>query len=180
MFGPYNSTKTVVRPFGKESVDGFDLDFEKDADNIFAFATDLRAILDTENKAHPDQKVYLSAAPGCVNPEVNPPGMKDILNVVQLDMAFVQFYNSASCGSPSFNFDTWNKWATEHGTKFLVGLPANVKAATQGYVPPAQLEGIFKTAKDKDRMAGAMLWDASQAWLNGNYHQSVKDALVEA
>ncbi|KAJ4368183.1 Chitinase 2 [Neocucurbitaria cava] len=168
-FGPDQSKGGVFRPFGSASVDGFDLAFETNVLNIGPFAKALKELMKTSNKQQ-----YLTAAPMCANPNEFPkfddPG---------LDMVFVQFYNDAQCDQrANFNFKDWNGWAKNQSTTFFVGLPAGVSAA-QGpsYVIPGNLSTVLENTNGLDRMKGAMLWDASQAWSNENYHKKVKDAL---
>jgi chitinase len=94
-------------------------------------------------------------------------------------MVLVQFYNNDVCDvRAGFNFEKWNDWARNKSTVFLVGLPAKQQAAPAGgYVPTEQLGAVMKKAKGGERMGGAMLWDASQAWWNDGYHRKVKEAL---
>jgi chitinase len=72
-----------------------------------------------------------------------------------------------------------NDWASRKNTVFSVGLPTGTRAAGSGYIEPDDLSDVLREAKSLGRMGGAMLWDASQAWSNGNYHKAVKKALVE-
>lgn len=177
MFGPDQHRGDIVRPFGSAIVDGFDFDFEHSVSNIVAFGNALHYEMQSceESKS---KKFYLSAAPVCAVP--NPlEAIQDMIVQIPLDMVFVQFYNSNICDTRAgFNFETWNAWATRKNTVFFVGLPASEAAAPSGgYVLPEQLQDALGKAKGFDRMKGAMLWDASQAWANDNYHCKVKDVL---
>ncbi|CAO2654750.1 Nn.00g114830.m01.CDS01 [Neocucurbitaria sp. VM-36] len=173
MFGP-NGAKGIFRPFGSASVDGFDLAFEKDVSNIIPFGKELRTLMDNYEKEQGGRQFYLSAAPTC-----NKPNSSTIINEIPLDMAFVQFYNDDTCGKKGgYNFDEWNTWARAKNTTFFMGLPAKeVAAKSESYVPPGQLNEVLQNAGTNDRMRGAMLWDASQAWSNDNYHHKVKSSL---
>jgi chitinase len=175
MFGPPDISKPdIIRPFGSAVVDGFDFDFEHGVKNIVAFAHALRGFMNN----HVERRFYLSAAPICALP--NPIGpIQSLIDAVPLDMVLVQFYNNDPCDvRAGFNFEKWSEWAKDKGTVFLVGLPAKHQAAPAGgYVPPEQLGAVMKKAKGVERMGGVMLWDASQAWWNDEYHRKVKEAL---
>lgn len=181
MFGPDQANKSVVRPFGAASVNGFDFDLEGTVSNSVAFGKTLRADMDLYQTQHPDQQFYLAAAPMCgklsqANDNTN------FLESVKLDIVSVQFYNDPSCDTRAgFNLAKWSDWAKSKNTTFLVGLPAGSSATTAGeYVAPDALKGVLAKAKGLEKMGGAMLWDATQAWSNSNYHVSVKDALTAA
>jgi chitinase len=92
------------------------------------------------------------------------------------DMWFVQFYDDTRCHAPNYNFEDWQDWAKGNDTQFFVRLPANSNAAPSGgYVDPNNLKPYLDKAND--RMKGVMLWDASQAWANNNYHKDAKKIL---
>ncbi|KAF1846738.1 glycoside hydrolase family 18 protein [Cucurbitaria berberidis CBS 394.84] len=177
MFGP-DQSKDIIRPFGSASVDGFDLDFEHEVQNMVPFGNALREQAGKHPKEHGDRQFYLSAAPVCHMP--NPiGGVRDILDQLPLDMVFVQFYNNLSCDvRAGFNLEQWDGWAKAKNTTFFVGLPAKEAAAPSGgYVPPEKLSEHLRKAKGMGKMGGVMLWDASQAWSNDGYHRKIKSAL---
>jgi chitinase len=100
MFGPDKQNKTISRPFGSASVDGFDFDFEKPEATKYMvpFATRLRALMDAEKS----RKFYMTAAPQCPFPDAT---LNEILEAVSFDMVFVQFYNTETCkGTSHFAF----------------------------------------------------------------------------
>lgn len=178
MFGPSkdSSIASHERPFGDAVVDGFDFDFEvTDAvlqtRHIDAFVRKLSELAKSTSNS---KKFYLSAAPQCINV-----GSDEILKSVDLDMVFVQFYNNAcaATGENGFDAEAWNTWATGKNTCFFTGLPATTSATTLGYIGSSALAEKLKTMKTQSELKGAMLWDASQAWANNNYHLKVKAAL---
>jgi chitinase len=183
MFGPSNgsSNATHERPFGDAVVDGFDFDFEVTDEflkvkHLDTFVKNLSELAkDTSNS----KKFYLTAIPECT-PKNTLTSLVDVF-----DMWFVQFYNNEPCNIRSSTSDTafsqWATWAEGNKTKFFVGLSAGPTAAQPAsFAPPGKtLSGFLSKAQSHNSMAGAMLWDASQAWNNSNYHQSVKNALKE-
>jgi chitinase len=170
MFGPNTSNKTVVRPFGKAAINGFDLDIEAKTTNLVPWATKMRELM---GEGH-----YLTAAPQCPKPDENL--LKDLLSGVEFDMVFVQFYNNPQC-SPNTGTTTvpeWSTWASANSTKFFIGLPAGSTAVTDnGYLKPDNMTMFVKETKGRNSFGGVMLWDASQSWSNENYHVKVKQAL---
>ena len=182
MFGPDQKKPDVVRPFGSAVVNGFDFDFESASkvQNAVAFMGGLREHMRTASEGAP---FYLSAAPICSQAATGGhSSMESILDQLHLDMVFVQFYNDKNCDVRNgFNFDKWNEWAKWKNTAIFVGLPASETAAPSGgYLAPNQLKEKIWQAKGREKMAGAMLWDASQAWTNDYYHLKVKAALNES
>ncbi|KAF2855776.1 glycoside hydrolase family 18 protein [Plenodomus tracheiphilus IPT5] len=180
MFGPDQHKNDIIRPFGSAVVDGFDFDFETEFQNAAAFAQGLR---DQMRASSRDKTYYLSAAPMCATvPGSGKSVIERVLDQVQLDMVSVQFYNDGNCDvTRNFNFEAWNTWAKTKNTTFLVGLPASSTAArSTSHVAPEKLKDVFGKAKGLEKMGGAMLWDASQAWANDKYHVKVKEALATA
>jgi len=169
MFGPPTSDPPDSgRPFGRSVVDGFDFDFEREVPGMGVFGQELHKLMGGENK----RGRLITAAPQCPIPVQD-----SMFNQIPLDIVFVQFYNNPQC---SYNFKEWNDWATGRKARWFVGLPGSQRAGA-GYIEPGDaLNDIFRKAKEFDRMGGAMLWDASQAWSNNNYHVAVKKALTGA
>lgn len=98
IFGPQQESKpdsSILRPFGKAGVDGFDFDFESTANNVVPFAKRLRELMNESSKASGSRrKSFLSAAPQCTMPDY---WNTELLSKVPLDMVLVQFYNNY-CG----------------------------------------------------------------------------------
>lgn len=178
MFGP-DTNSSVDRPFGSAVVDGFDFDFESTFDNLDAFASKLRSLMDAAHAAG-DKYFYLSAAPQCVYPDASDKGA--LQGEVYFDYISVQFYNNY-CGvqnyDPSdstqtaFNFDVWDNWAhtvsKNPDVKVFLGIPANSGAAGSGYVTGSQLEDVIVYSKQYTSFGGIMMWDMSQLYANSGY-----------
>ena len=93
------------RPFDDAIVDGFDFDIEnKDQTGYVALATKLREYFSTSSKSF-----YLSAAPQCPYPDES---VGDLMSQVDLDFAFIQFYNNYCSLDKQFNWDTWCQYAS--------------------------------------------------------------------
>jgi chitinase len=167
MFGPPNANiPDSDRPFGTASVDGFDFDFEHEVPGMGVFGQELHRLIGGDRKG----ARYLTGAPQCPMPHQD-----SMFNQIPMDMVFVQFYNNPQC---NYNFREWDEWAARKNVRWAVGLPAASRAAGAGYIEPGEeLTRLIRGAKEFDRMSGAMLWDASQAWGNRDYHTKVKDAM---
>ncbi|KAF2466203.1 glycoside hydrolase family 18 protein [Lindgomyces ingoldianus] len=183
MFGPVQSGSNALRPFSSAIVDGFDFDFEANVSNMATFANQLRSHMNSAT----NKKYYLSAAPQCPFPDWY---NKDIIDNVSLDFLNVQFYNNG-CGASSyvpgasdqwnFNFNQWDDWAQSASknpaVKVLLGVPANTGAG-RGYLTPSQLQPVIQYSAKYSSFGGVMMWDASQAWTNGNFVADVKNSLI--
>jgi len=127
-------------------------------------------------------KHYLSAAPQCPAPATNP--LKKLLEGTKLDMFFVQYYNNPNCAFEGLEYNSsivkWNEWAVNNGTRFFMGLPADESATTSGgYLGLDKMQVAVGEMMKKESFGGVMLWDASQAWGNRNYHAQVKNILTK-
>ncbi|KAI9066698.1 carbohydrate-binding module family 5 protein [Trametes sanguinea] len=172
-----------TRPFGSAVLDGVDLDIESGGTTGYAaFVTRLRSYFNGASK-----KYYITGAPQCVYPDAS---LGAVINSVAFDAIYVQFYNNP-CGlqvfnSPSgFNFGIWDIWARtispNPNVKVYVGAPASSTAAGSGYVDAATLANILTTTRNRfPSFGGVMMWDASQAYVNGRYDLAAKNALVAA
>ncbi|KAG2119368.1 glycoside hydrolase family 18 protein [Suillus clintonianus] len=171
-----------TRPFGTAVLDGIDMDIEGGSQTGYApFLKALRKLMDASEK-----KFYLTAAPQCVFPDAN---LGDTLNAVGFDAVYVQFYNNW-CGVQNYdnpdawNFGTWDNWAKtvspNRDVKVYLGAPASSSAGS-GYVDAGRLSTIIlETMTQYSSFGGVMLWDASQAYANNRYDESVKNALVQS
>ncbi|KIY68844.1 glycoside hydrolase family 18 protein [Cylindrobasidium torrendii FP15055 ss-10] len=172
--------ESTVRPFGDAVLDGVDLDIEGGSSVGFAaFAKKLKSIASDAGGS-----AYLSAAPQCVFPDAY---LGDVINAVEMDAIYVQFYNNY-CGLQNYanenawNFAQWDDWAKNTSpnkdVKIFIGAPASSTAAGSGYVDAATLSTIAVETREKyTSFGGVMFWDASQAWANGRIDQTVKGAL---
>lgn len=182
-FGPKQDGSKALRPFGDVSLDGFDFDFEANVLHMATFANALRALMNKETS----KQYFLTAAPQCPYPDQ---ADKDILNgPVDIDAVFVQFYNNF-CGvnnfntdsaSSKYNFEEWDNWAKtvsqNKNVKVLVGVPADTTAASTGYVPADKLTEVIAYSQKFESFGGVMMWDATQAYANDGFIDSVRKAL---
>lgn len=182
MFGPVNPNSNVDRPFGSAVVDGVDFDFESGVNNLAAFATELRSLMDA-SASSANRKFYLSAAPQCVYPDyADNPALN---GSVFFDFIMIQYYNNG-CGVSSYvpgattqwnyNFDVWDTWAhtvsKNPNVRILLGIGANTGAAS-GYVSGTQLSAVISFTKQYSSFAGIMMWDMSQLYENSGFLDQV-------
>lgn len=174
MFG--GNKTSDKRPFGETAVNGFDLDIEHDVEFLDAWASKMRSLMGEE-------PYYISAAPECPSPSENS-RLKALLESKQLNMIFVQYYNTEVCSYGGGDYNTsiegWLKYATESKATFFFGLPGAESAAETwgvGYLDVTKMQTALGEQQKKDGFGGAMIWDASQAWSNDNYHVKVKEQL---
>jgi hypothetical protein len=173
-----------LRPFGDAVIDGFDFDFETNVQNTVPFATQLRKLMATDTS----KKYYLTAAPQCPYPDA---AVDSMLNGgVMFDAVFVQFYNNY-CGVQSFvrgsmtqnnfNFATWDNWAktgsANPAVKVFLGVPAGRTGAGSGYQDPDMLAAVLQYSRNFTSFGGVMMWDASQAFANHDFVDSVQAAV---
>lgn len=165
------------RPFGDAILDGVDLDIEQGIPTGYAaFVNRLR-----ERAKSGTNKLYVTAAPQCPFPDAH---IGQALNDAPFDAVYVQFYNNY-CGvadSEAFNFDTWDQWAKHRSAnpdiKVYIGALAGYDGS--GYVDSNALAGYITHAQSTwSSFGGVMLWEASLAVANNNYHQAVKNSLLQ-
>ncbi|KAF9648541.1 glycoside hydrolase, partial [Thelephora ganbajun] len=171
-----------TRPFGSAVLDGIDLDTEAGSSTGYAaFAHRIRTLSTGASK-----KYYVAAAPQCTYPDET---LSGVLNTTWFDALYVQFYNNP-CGLQNFNgtsywnFGLWDYWARHvspnRNIKVYIGAPAASVNGTTRYVPVWTLSSIaVEMRRSYPSFGGVMLWDASQAYANGRYDLSVKEALIE-
>ncbi|KAF2871549.1 endochitinase [Massariosphaeria phaeospora] len=180
-FGPVQSGSGALRPFGTAVLDGFDFDFEANVQNMAVWGNRMRTLMDSAG----GRKFYLSAAPQCPFPDWY---NKDIIDNVPLSWVNVQFYNNG-CGASSYvpgaadqwnyNFNQWDTWARQSknpAVRVLLGVPSNTGAG-RGYLSPSALRPVVEYSARFASFGGVMMWDASQAYQNGNFIGDVKALL---
>lgn len=186
MFGPVQSGSTINRPFGDAVVDGFDFDFESSTQDMEPFANELRSLMN-ETMETGGKTYYLSAAPQCPYPDAADNDMLD--GTVYFDWVQIQFYNNY-CGvssfvagdttQPSYNFDTWDTWAStisaNRNVKILVGIPSNTGAGS-GYTTGSTLEAAIEYSATFSSFGGVMMWDMSQLYENTGFLDEVVEYL---
>ncbi|MCJ1299057.1 hypothetical protein MMC08_001848 [Hypocenomyce scalaris] len=195
LFGGGSNYSTGLRPFGSIKVDGFDIgkilnppnpvfstpnlnaDNEDDSTSYYnTFATSLRSQFSGDSS----KTYYISAAPQCPIPDASIP----LQAMQQADFVWVQFYNNGDCnvGQSGFSasFSAWSSdlSAAGKGPKLYIGAPAWSGGGT-GYLPPSEMASVIQGAKalGESNFGGVMLWDGSEAQVNGEYQQGVKSAL---
>lgn len=155
------------RPFDSAIVDGFDFDLENNDDvGTVALGNKLRLIFDTDTS----KTYYLSAAPQCPYPDAS---TGEMLANVDMDFAFIQFYNNYCNLGTQFNWDTWKTYAEEtspnKNIKMYVGLPGASSSAGSGFVSLDTVEEyVTSDILDDANFGGFMLWDASSGVSNVN------------
>ncbi|KAM5537238.1 hypothetical protein V8D89_009171 [Ganoderma adspersum] len=172
-----------TRPFGSAVLDGVDIDIEGGGTTYFdSFINRIRTLSQGSSK-----KYYVTGAPQCPYPDAY---MSAVLNAVAFDAVYVQFYNNA-CGLPNYNdanawdFSSWDTWAKtvspNKNVKVYIGALASSTAGTSGYVDSTTLINIALETRSKySSFGGVMLWDASQAYANGRFDQTVKNAIRQS
>ncbi|KAI9486069.1 MAG: chitinase 1 [Benjaminiella poitrasii] len=165
MFGGGSAAK---KPFGDAQIDGVDLDIEGGSSAGYAaFVTAVRS------KFASNPNFLVGAAPQCPFPDAI---LGSVINSVGVDYVNVQFYNNyCSAVGNSFNFDTWANWATStspnKNVKVYFTIPGSTTAAGSGYAPMSTLKTIVPQLASKypGVYGGVSVWDASQAFTNGNF-----------
>lgn len=157
------------RPFDDAIVDGFDFDIEnKDQTGYVALATKLREYFSTSSKSF-----YLSAAPQCPYPDES---VGDLMSQVDLDFAFIQFYNNYCSLDKQFNWDTWSQYASGKNIKLYLGLPGSSSSAGSGFVGISTVQKALASISGDSCFGGISLWDVSSAE-NDGFLDQVAEAL---
>ena len=177
-----------MRPFGKVVIDGFDIDNEDHSTKYYnTFVSALRSTFSGDKT----KQYYISGAPQCPRPDASIP----LAAMQTMDFVFVQFYNNAMAGcdigQPGF-IDSFKAWSNDlsgnsttagKGPKLYIGAPACEECAGKGYLEPANMTSVIKSAikAGVGNFGGVMLWDGSDAKNNtgagGDYLKVVKSAL---
>lgn len=166
------------RPFGDAIVDGFDFDFEQNQQTGgAALGKGLRSQFSKDSS----RKYYLAAAPQCPYPDAS---VGNIMEEVDLDFAFIQFYNNYCNLGPNFNWDTWQDYAENTSPnkdiKMFIGQPGGVTGAGSGFNPMSTVSKYISQVEGSKNFGGISLWDASQAFKNNGgetYVAQLKKAL---
>ena len=162
-----NSQDQTNRPFDDAVVDGFDFDIENnDQTGYVALGKELRNLFAQDTS----KQYYLSAAPQCPYPDQS---VGNVLSEVEIDFAFVQFYNNYCSLGPLFNWNTWLDYAQNtspnKNIKLFLGLPGAPAAAGSGYADPSTVSKYLTSEiMSSPYFGGISLWDAASAWSNVN------------
>lgn len=156
------------RPFDDAIVDGFDFDIEnKDQTGYPALAKQLQSYFASSTK-----KFYLSAAPQCPYPDES---VGDLMSQVDLDFAFIQFYNNYCSIDKQFNWDTWSDYANGKNIKLYLGIAGSSSSAGSGYVDLSTVQNTISTIKNDGSFGGVSIWDISS--VPDQYIEGINDAL---
>ncbi|GJN86818.1 glycoside hydrolase 18 protein [Purpureocillium lilacinum] len=189
IFGPYNPTAGVARPFDSPdrhvAVDGFDFDLEVKLDNkpYIAMINRLRDL---------DKSLIITGAPQCpLSTTLN--DIAELLQQASFDALFIQFYNNPVCdyvadgNGDKFNLDEWISFMAKSNSKsakLYVGLPGGPTSdsAGSGYISPDKVkELVCKYSTKTPNWGGISIWDLDTAAANvvngKNFNQHVADAL---
>lgn len=181
-------TDSDMRPFGSVTIDGFDVDNEDHSTQYYnTFVSALRSTYSGDTT----KQYYISGAPQCPRPDASIP----LAAMQTMDFVFVQFYNNAMAGcdigQPGF-IDSFKAWSNDlsgnstvagKGPKLYIGAPACADCAGKGYLEPANMTSVIKSAMTAGvgNFGGVMLWDGSEAKNNtgadGDYLKVVKSAM---
>ena len=162
-----NSQDQTNRPFDDAVVDGFDFDIEnKDQTGYVSLAKELRKLFAQDTS----KQYYLAAAPQCPYPDES---VGALLSEVEIDFAFVQFYNNYCSLGSLFNWNTWLDYAQNtspnKNIKLFLGLPGAPGAAGSGYADPNTVSKYLTSEiMSSPNFGGISLWDADSAWSNVN------------
>ena len=188
MFGDLQSDwGSKPRPFGSNSVDGFDLDLEMGGNTGYlAMAQRLRELMGSK---------LLTAAPQCNVPDSH---LGQAIAAVRFDQIYVQFYNTQECsakagvdkikgvnsGSDDISFKKWADYVRSLGQsptpQIFIGLPGSTAAANNGfYVTPEEAQSLFNKFYTDSAFGGAMIWEATAAEANSDFTGGIKKALDE-
>lgn len=155
----------VERPFDDAIVDGFDFDIENQNQVGYpALANALRQKFAQDSL----KQYYLAAAPQCPYPDAS---VGNVLAQLDLDFAFIQFYNNYCSLGPNFNWDTWTDFAANvapnKNIKLYVGLPGEARSAGTGYLSAADVAAKLPLlVLLSPAFGGFSFWDASLSIAN--------------
>lgn len=127
----------------------------------------------------------ITAAPQCPLDEWQT--MTYLLENVQFDRLWIQFYNNPQCSllqadgtpNPGFNYAAWEKYLAStpsKDAKLHIGLPGSADAAGSGYVDASVASTYLCKYGDYPMFGGVMVWDqwfAAQNTINGSSYNQV-------
>lgn len=179
LWNKFGGGQDQERPFDDAIIDGFDLDIEGgNKTGYVALAKTLKSYFQKDNS----KSYYLSTSPQCPYPDAL---VGDVLSQVEVDFAFIQFYNNYCDLGKNFNFETWQNYAQNTSPnkdiKLLVGVLGSQGSGGSGYQEPSQVKQNISKIKTSKNFAGISIWDASSAELNvvdnKNYISQMKGIL---
>lgn len=147
--------------------------------------TTLRALIAVSGRSD-----IITAAPQCPLNEWQT--MTYLLQNVQFDRLWIQFYNNPDCGllladgspNPGFNYADWEKYLANtpsKNAKLHIGLPGSADAAGSGYVDASVASTYLCQYGDYPMFGGVMVWDqwfAAQNTVDGaSYNQVLYESM---
>ncbi|KAE8146770.1 glycoside hydrolase superfamily [Aspergillus avenaceus] len=163
--GNWNANgNTILRPFGKSFVNGWDFDIESNRGN--EFYPFLIAKLRANFAKDPSNTYIITGAPQCPIPE---PNMQGMIAQAQFDYLFIQFYNNPECSMEKVNFDAWAgniSTGASANAKLFLGVPAAPLAANgqedgaRYFFQPGVLAALVKGFAARPQFGGVMMWAA--------------------
>ncbi|POS81205.1 hypothetical protein DHEL01_v200416 [Diaporthe helianthi] len=192
-FGPYTEAWAgKPRPFDHgdqhNAVDGFDFDLESSSAGDEGYAAMINALRGLIAVSGRDD--IITAAPQCPLDEWQT--MTYLLENVQFDRLWIQFYNNPQCSllqadgspNPGFNYAAWEKYLAKtpsKGAKLHIGLPGSRDAAGSGYVDASVASTHLCKYGDHPMFGGVMVWDqwfAAQNTIDGaSYNQVLYESM---
>ncbi|KUI56008.1 Endochitinase A [Cytospora mali] len=193
-FGPRDADWVEAgkpRPFDDgttyNAVDGYDFDIESSLagdDGYAGMITTLRELINTSGRSD-----IITASPQC--PLDDTQYMKTLLQSVQFDRLWVQFYNNPQCNmangdtlNSGFNYADWETFLADtpsNGSKIHIGLPGSGAAAGSGYVSASVASTVLCQYADYPMFGGVMIWDQYYAAENNDnplpYNQVIYESL---
>ncbi|KAH8750156.1 glycoside hydrolase superfamily [Diaporthe sp. PMI_573] len=192
-FGPYaEDWAGKPRPFDNgdqhNAVDGFDFDLESSSagdEGYAAMINTLRGLIAVSGRDD-----IITAAPQCPLDEWQT--MTYLLENVQFDRLWIQFYNNPQCSllqadgtpNPGFNYAAWEKYLANtpsKDAKLHIGLPGSADAAGSGYVDASVASTYLCQYGDYPMFGGVMVWDqwfAAQNTIDGaSYNQVLYESM---
>lgn len=168
MWNKFGGGTDDERPFGDAIIDGFDFDIEnKQQTGYVALATQLKSYFASSSRQY-----YLSAAPQCPYPDES---VGDLMALVDLDFAFIQFYNNYCSIDKQFNWDTWSQYASGKNIKLYLGVPGSASSAGSGYVDASTIASTIAQIQGDSAFGGVSVWDISSA--PTSFLSQIKNAL---
>lgn len=151
-----------------------------------AMITTLRALIVVSGRND-----IITAAPQCPL-DAKYQNMAYLLQNVQFDRLWIQFYNNPGCSllnadgtpNPGFNYAEWEQYLANtpsSNAKLYIGLPGSAAAAGSGYVDASVASSYLCKYSDHSMFGGVMVWDqwfAAQNTIDGaSYNQVLYESM---
>lgn len=97
------------------------------------------------------------------------------MSQVDLDFAFIQFYNNFCSIDKQFNWDTWSDYASGKNIKLYLGIAGSSSSAGSGYVDLSTVQDTISKIKNDGSFGGVSIWDISS--VPDQYIEGINSAL---